>query len=219
MGRRTVGTAYRARHCRKHQFSIVANDMTLGEFAGIDSGPYVNVPLRAITGGPIMLQDLPAGVRRQIFREVTCLRCHYSGLISCSSILVDDCRTYLFGVSSALEILERLLKMKVDGGIWTPRDGSLVDVRDLQNDVAVFVVRVKDQRNFLYARCCNAFNRETWSGFLGEGENEVFRGVPLDEEDLEWQNKSDHKSQFSVIGSVLSRWDELLLPIFGALDD
>ena len=113
-----------------------------------------------------------------------------------------------------------LLKLKVKEGAIPLYDGAYVDIRELHNDVALFVCRIRDLRGVFYARCCNAFNREEWPGFLGEMQHNVtFRESPflLFAERL-WQHESLHRRQFLAVGETIASWDEVLLTIINFLE-
>ena len=199
----------------KPSFWISENDMPAAELAAMRSASE-----GTSTHFEAELGNIAIAMEKAFRRKVPCLRCHYAGFLTCATILVDDCRTYLFGISSAVDSFERLLKTKVKEGKIPLYEREYLDVRDIHNDVALFVCRVRDVRNLLYARCANAFDREDWAGFVGELPScDTFREsrrVPFEER--LWQHNGPHKHQFYAVGEALKSWDEKLLAIRDFLD-
>ena len=199
----------------KPSFWISEDDMPAAELAAMRSAME-----GTSTVSEAEIDDIANSMEEALRRRVPCLRCHYAGFLTCATILVDDCRTYLFGISSAVDSFERLIKIKVKEGKIPLYDGEYLDVRDIHNDVALFVCRVRDVRNLLYARCAHAFDRQNWAGFVGEmPSSDTFREnrrVPFEER--MWQHNSPHKHQFYAVGEALKSWDEKLTAIMDFLE-
>ena len=193
--------------------------VTLADLAGVPAGGVFDTPLWAVIPGGrrFHLEDMPPEVLDVILGEIPCLRCHYNGFETCAFSLIDECRSFLFVVSSALDILERLLRSKVKSGTIHLHDGIYIDRRDIRNDVSLFVCRVRDNRKFLNYKVSSSLNVNpvSWNGFIGEHTNDTFAlfgggAFGLTAANEEFQNESPHKDQLLAIGQTLAEWDSAL---------